>query len=382
MRLKGKNAISLIVLVITILVLSILAATVIISLNNTNVINQASSGVDKYNKKQYEEKLNMAYANWLLDNVGATFDEENISDLGSYDFDASELPSEYKVTVKNNVPQLIEVDIWDGVSVATSFSSGTGTKKDPYIIKTAAELAYLSKAVNDGTLTEYKYYELVSNIDLNNMSWTPIGTGDNYFLGSFNGNNNTIYNLNVRSNRAAFICNFGEQMPSGNTAVLTNLSIEGGSVVGTEKAACFVVNASGVRISNCHNIGVAVKTDLSEYTVAGIVHSVLMGNVYSCSNFGSVASAEAAGIAYMCSSASIEKCVNYGKVSGLGTAAGILVKSTSAEDCTNKCINYGKVEGVSRSAGITLVEYDGYNNDCYNYGTVTGGTIYTYDEAQ
>ena len=47
--------------------------------------------------------------------------------------------------------------VWDG-SVAESFNSGTGTQEDPYIIKTAEELAYLSQQVNWGYDYENCYF--------------------------------------------------------------------------------------------------------------------------------------------------------------------------------------------------------------------------------
>ena len=54
---KNKNAISLIVLVITILVMAILATTVIITLSNTNIITKSRETVDEYNMKQLKESI-------------------------------------------------------------------------------------------------------------------------------------------------------------------------------------------------------------------------------------------------------------------------------------------------------------------------------------
>ena len=52
---KNKSAISLIVLVITIIVMAILAATVIITLSNTNIRSQANDAVKKTEAQQVEE---------------------------------------------------------------------------------------------------------------------------------------------------------------------------------------------------------------------------------------------------------------------------------------------------------------------------------------
>lgn len=67
MKIKSKSkGISLIVLVITILVLSILAATVIITLSNTNIISQAQNAKKASDIATIKEAANFAYADLYL----------------------------------------------------------------------------------------------------------------------------------------------------------------------------------------------------------------------------------------------------------------------------------------------------------------------------
>ncbi len=63
---KSKNAISLIVLVITIIVMAILAATVIITLSNTNIISEANDAVKKTEAQQVEEMKALMLADGML----------------------------------------------------------------------------------------------------------------------------------------------------------------------------------------------------------------------------------------------------------------------------------------------------------------------------
>ena len=56
---------------------------------------------------------------------------------------------------------------WDG-SVASSFAGGAGTKSNPYIISTAAELAYFGTKYNDS----YCYYKITADIDLGGRVWS------------------------------------------------------------------------------------------------------------------------------------------------------------------------------------------------------------------
>ena len=63
---RNKRAISLIVLVITIIVMAILAATVIITLSNTNIIEQAQKAKDATNQASEKEALSVALTEWKI----------------------------------------------------------------------------------------------------------------------------------------------------------------------------------------------------------------------------------------------------------------------------------------------------------------------------
>jgi len=65
---ENKNAISLIVLVITIIVMAILAATVIITLSNTNIISKANEAVKKTEAQQIEEMKTLMLADGMMGN--------------------------------------------------------------------------------------------------------------------------------------------------------------------------------------------------------------------------------------------------------------------------------------------------------------------------
>lgn len=82
-----------------------------------------------------------------------------------------------------------QASVWDGQS-SLEFSDGTGSASDPYIIKSASELAYFSKCSYNLDF-ENKHIRLESNIDLNGLEWTPIGHNKS-FRGIFDGNGYTI----------------------------------------------------------------------------------------------------------------------------------------------------------------------------------------------
>lgn len=118
------------------------------------------------------------------------------------------------LTVNEMFANAINVNQWDGTTV-TPVVEKNGT----YAVSTAAELAWIAGVVN-GTITRAegddfagKTIVMMGDIDLNNHQWTPIGTEENPFKGTFEAYGNTIKNLNIVETEAkegkAFIGFFG-----------------------------------------------------------------------------------------------------------------------------------------------------------------------------
>lgn len=93
---------------------------------------------------------------------------------------------------------------------ASGYASGSGTKADPWIIKTAEELAHLAYDVsNNKNASLKKYYALGADIDLGAHYWNAIGDGNNgsgnygenkeyRFKGSFDGRGHVIKNMHLQ----------------------------------------------------------------------------------------------------------------------------------------------------------------------------------------
>lgn len=73
---------------------------------------------------------------------------------------------------------------------------GSGTEKSPYLIATEYDIDYLRTQVNNGNTYDGYYFQLASDITLNNP-YTPIGTFDNSFRGNFDGAGHSIINMNI-----------------------------------------------------------------------------------------------------------------------------------------------------------------------------------------
>lgn len=103
----------------------------------------------------------------------------------------------------------------DSQKATELYDDGSGTKADPYLIANAQSLSEFAKNVNSGLNSGYaeKYFRLTADIDLKGNEWTPIGNMNDkekhttMFLGTFDGDNHTISNLNYNSDE--FNCGAG-----------------------------------------------------------------------------------------------------------------------------------------------------------------------------
>ncbi len=122
--------------------------------------------------------------------------------------------TEFSVTIDDNFANADDVEkepwymeIWDGKSqTEPEVTVDQVTGETVAIIDQPSDLAWLAAYVN-GTLetpstfatraAQQINFVLAANIDLGNQPWTPIGTEENNFVGTFDGNGYSISNLNI-----------------------------------------------------------------------------------------------------------------------------------------------------------------------------------------
>ena len=138
--------------------------------------------------------------------------------------------------------------------------SGSGSKKDPYLIKTINQLRMMKDFPKS-------HFKLANNIDLYNKNWMPIKK----FSGKLDGNGYTIYNLRIE--REDKDCSYRGLIGSLYGGSIVNLTIEGVKINGNN-AGAIVGEMNDSQISNCR---VVLKTDSElkgkEY-IGGIVGTV------------------------------------------------------------------------------------------------------------
>lgn len=264
-------------------------------------------------------------------------------------------------------------DVWDGTS-ETSFEGGTGTQEDPYIIKTAKQLAYFRDQVNSKNTYANKYIKLDANIDLANIDWKPIGESTTYYFeGNFDGNNKKIYNLNITSDtyNQSYKGLFGyvKTVSSESSIYIKDLVIESGSVNTKSMFSSAIVgfamidNGKDLYIKNCINKANINNDVASSSYVGGIVARTQAGNNANESD----------------PSVIIENCYNYGQITcnnKQGNVGGI-IGSNNYKIIIKTCGNNGKIDSLGQYvggiAGMVVASKYSYVENSYNKGDIKGG---------
>ncbi len=146
---------------------------------------------------------------------------------------------------------------WDGVSVSTSFSSGNGTKDNPYIIKSGADLAYFKKVIEgDNEYYKDKYYALGNDIDLDYKDFESIGDDTNKFNGYLDGKGYKISNLKITSKTIKNI-DYYSLINNIEEADIRNINFSGVEVVPNSDNNIIVsILSNNIVKSNINNISI------------------------------------------------------------------------------------------------------------------------------
>lgn len=148
---KDKKGISLMVLVITIIVLSILAATVITSLSSTNVISEASRNVLKSNLATMQD-IATTYMVKNYDSVDMkreySITEFGITDERFKEYETIAVVKAGKVYIKSNAPESVQEVAQELNMLIDGVISNTGNVT---LARTATTLSIYGNSVQNGT---------------------------------------------------------------------------------------------------------------------------------------------------------------------------------------------------------------------------------------
>lgn len=297
------------------------------------------------------------------------------------------------LTIKFTVRKAAE-NAWDGKTTTEPATDENGV----YLIGTGAELAWFAQKVNGGSAKLSGI--LTADIDLAGYEWTPIGTASKKFAGTFNGRNHTIDHLSINYSSKTPISLyrglFGwvSGANATNRAKIENLTVNGTVVAGSNKpvndayVGGIVGRADYADLTNLHsNVDVSIKRTAGNYwqSVGGVVGGAYYSlNVTNCSNSGNVTGWRyCAGIVGNISSGSqpstITGCVNTGSITAPSTCAAGIVSNLPNGCKVTACYNTGTIKaGGNYPAGIVGYCANSEVRSCFNLGTVTCNTTFTY----
>ncbi|MCL2649496.1 MAG: T9SS type A sorting domain-containing protein [Candidatus Azobacteroides sp.] len=308
-------------------------------------------------------------------------------------------------------------------AMGQTYSGGSGTAADPYLISSNADMTALANAVNGGNNYSGKYFLLTQDITAGVttiIGENYYGGGDWIFSAVFDGgyhsiNMNitnaeysgifaylsgaTVKNLNVKGNISSYfysggICGYATNTTITNCSNSGVISSDGGSYSTYSGGICGY--ASGSIITNCSNTG-SISSSISSSnsttsTSGGICGYAASATIKNCSNTGSISSSYDAnynghsysgGICgYVATNISITNCSNAGDISSfsytdyyyyysdpvsVSYAGGIYgyADNSSSNITVTSCLNTGDISSSASSPSS-------------NYATSTSGGICGY----
>ena len=139
---------------------------------------------------------------------------------------------------------------WDGTATAVAPDAN-----GDYVIKNAAELAYIAQIVNGGDNLEGKTVTLADNIDMNGNTWVPIGKSGAPFAGTFEGAGYSVSNFVVKAEECAGL--FGRVFKKGAAASINNVKVHNATIEGSHWAGGVVAHIYG-NVTNCEADNVTI----------------------------------------------------------------------------------------------------------------------------
>lgn len=293
----------------------------------------------------------------------------------------------------------VEDHIYDSNGFCTECGAYEPASKsgDTYQISNAGNLFWFAALVNgDDSKAVFDAQDksadavLTQNIDLAGHDWTPIGGEQSIYVGTFDGNGNTISNLTI-ANAGRYSGMFGY-----SNGVIKNFTLTGNITVtdpatGKDKRSVAGIvgrlgdSSSGGTVSNVM-CGVNININEDGYThIGGIVGSLdQFGGksiVEKCAYTGDINATETiscvGGIAGYSQYGTIQNCYNLGDITGkTSESGGILGYCNSSLTTVANCYNYGTISiGESESgAVIGANKRSGQFTNCYWLeGSATSG---------
>jgi len=262
-----------------------------------------------------------------------------------------------------------------------------------YYLNMPTQLAGLAYLVSQGNMFNDKNIFIERDINLGAHYWTPIGSEEHPFCGTFIGNGMTVSGIFIeRTDNAENDRNSGLFGLIDN-ARLMNFALADSRIVGAENTGGIVGLASGSTLSNCH-VRNSVSISVCQYDPSNIGGIVGLGSgayLYGCTNAATLTNdyygQNMGGIIGYFSYGGMTDCLNLGALNSKNDwAIGGLVGSGS-NDCTNcfyggacttGAVNGSDYEGAKK-ASESRTDPGNMGNCTSSYPSIQGNNLLAYE---
>lgn len=271
-------------------------------------------------------------------------------------------------TGKDTIQATINDKVYKQVAIEVTAVPELGSEENPLLISSLAEFRNFATAINSKTTYKTvdfsdggvgKYILLTADMEVG--PWTAIGSKSSPFKGNFDGAFHKLTNINVNATTQ----NQGLFGYINDGAVLENISLNSGTVVGIDNVGGILGYAKNAVVRNCTN-GANVQGSL--VNIGGIAGYMYKTELVSCANSGDITAPSAYSVGgvvgYMEENSTVEYCMNAGNLWGMESVGG-LVGSVANGSNLNKSINVGTVQGTSSVGAVYGFLGASNYSDCY-----------------
>lgn len=242
---------------------------------------------------------------------------------------------------------------------AVTFDGGDGSRDNPYLISTKAQLEGFRDLVNGGSRAICG--ALTGNIDLQNTQWEPIGLSSSGYAGTFDGNGYAIRNLQISEvvNSSGGLNGGGLFGNLGSSGVVKRVNVAGTiSINGTYKVPDIgmVVGGNFGTIEECFATvnfqNSTITATGSGWTNIGGIAGVNSGTIRNCYTVGTISAAVNGSSMYSLDVGGIAGKVKskYSVIENCYSAVTIRVSS-------NKTLYVGSLVGLMDTTGTVKNSY-------------------------
>ena len=284
-----------------------------------------------------------------------------------------------------NDPDNVPSRPWDG---KTLNEPKYDNKSRTYYITDATHFAWIMKRNNDNSSQDYDNDTIifVNNVDMDNRTIQGIRV----FRGVLDGNDKTIYNIQIGRSASTKVGLVGEIFDNGT---IKDITIRNGKITGSSQVGGIAGRSKNSKITNVKNINVTVKGYVG--SIGGIIGFAGETILDRATNSGTVEGGEwVGGIVGDAKDSTITKTANVGKLSGEESIGGIVgynrsssislshnngriwkgiflggIIGTSSSGSIDNSSNTKSIEGTSSIGGLVGYATEDVNiSHSYNYG--------------